>query len=100
MFGFVVFRIFWFWQAPGHTAAVRPLVGLQEFRNVEDVIRGKQLVDVRVREVERVMALEPGAQLGRNLEVINKLIARRDRVFFLYLLDDLRVALAENVERE
>src|ERR1700726_1722383 len=46
------------------------------------------------------MALEPGAQLGRNLEVIDKLIARRDGVFLFYFLDDVRVAFGEDVKRE
>src|SRR5260370_2280237 len=87
-------------EAVGYATAVRALVGQQEHRNGEDVIRGKQLVKSRLREVERVMALEPGAQLERNLEAIDKLIAWRDRVFVLYFLDDLRVALGEDVKRE
>src|SRR6266850_2028980 len=100
MFRFVGFRIFWLWKSLGHAAAVRALIGQQEFRNVEDVIRGKQLVESRLREVEAIMTLEPSAQLGRNLEAIDKLIARRDGIFLFYFLDDLRVALGENVKRE
>src|SRR6266481_5613241 len=100
MFRFVGIRILWLRQAIGHPATVRALVGQQEFRNVEDVIRGKQFVESGFREVESVMALEPGAQLGRNLEVIDKLIARRDGVFLFYFLDDLRVALGEDIKRE
>src|SRR6266478_3079266 len=97
---FVGIRILWLRQAVGHAAAVRALVGQQKFRNVEDVIRGKQLVESRLREVESVMALEPGTQLGRNLEGIDKPIARRDGVFLFYFLDDLRVALGEDIKRE
>src|SRR5882762_8518801 len=100
MFRFVGFRIFWLWKSLSHAPAVRALVGQQEFRNVEDVIRGKQLVESRLREVESVMALEPRTQLRRNLEVIDKPIARRDGVFLFYFLDDLRVALGEDVKRE
>src|SRR2546430_12095511 len=100
MFRFVGIRILWLRQTVGHAAAVGALVGQQEFRNVEDVIRGKQLVESRLREVESVMALEPRAQLRRNLEVIDKPIARRDGVFLFYFLDDLRVALGEDVKRE
>jgi len=100
MFRFVGIPILWLRQTGGHAAAVGALVGQQEFRNVEDVIRGKQLVESRLREVESVMALEPRAQLRRNLEVIDKPIARRDGVFLLYFLDDLRVALGEDVKRE
>src|SRR5216684_8662279 len=97
---FVGVRIFWLRQAVGYAAAVGTLVGQQEFRNAEDVIRGKQLVEVRLREVQRVMAFEPGAQLGRNLESINKLVARRNGIFLLYFLDDFRVALCEDIKRE
>src|SRR5437588_8982832 len=46
------------------------------------------------------MALQPSAQLGRNLEAIDKLVPRRDGVFLFYFLDDLRVALGEDVKRE
>src|SRR2546425_11407601 len=100
MFRLVRLRIFWSWQAAGHAAAVRALVGQQEFRDVEDVIRSKQLVESRLREVETIMTLEPSAQLGRNLEAIDKLIARRDGIFLFYFLDDLRVAFGEDVKRE
>src|SRR6266852_5827362 len=97
---FVGFRILWFWQAVGHAAAIRPLVGLQEFRNAEDVIRAQQLVNVRFREVQSVMTLEPRAQFWRNRQAINKLVARRDGVFLLYFLYDLRVAFRQHVKRE
>src|SRR5207253_432190 len=46
------------------------------------------------------MALQPSAQLGRNLEAIDKLVPRRDGVFLFYFLDDLRVALGEDIKRE
>src|SRR5260370_20656500 len=100
MVRFVRVCILWLWQACGHAPAVRPLVRHQEFRNVEDVVRRKLFVELWFREVEHVMALEPGAQLGRNLEAINKLIARRDRVIFLYFLHDPRVALGEDLKGE
>src|SRR5260370_8924948 len=100
MLRFVNIRIFWFWQALGHAAAVRTLVSQQKFRNAEDVIRRKQLVEIRLREIERVMALEPAAQFGSNLQAINKLIARRDGILRLHILDDLRVAPGQDVKRE
>src|SRR5260370_30412793 len=46
------------------------------------------------------MALEPAAQFGRNLQAVNKLIARRDGILRLHILDDLRVALGQDVKRE
>src|SRR5438445_6885945 len=46
------------------------------------------------------MALEPLAKFERNLEALNKLIARRDGVFLFYLLHDVRVALREDVKGE
>src|SRR6266576_2440001 len=100
MFGFVGICVLWLRQAVGHAAAVRALVGQQEFRNIEDVIRCKQLVESRLGEVESVMVLQPRAQLRRNLEVIDKTVAWRDGVFLFYFLDDLRVALGEDIKRE
>src|SRR5260370_34064892 len=46
------------------------------------------------------MALEPAAQLGRNLRAVTKLIARRDGLLRAHPLDDLRVALGQDVKRE
>src|SRR5437899_3687505 len=100
MFRLVRLRIFWLWKSLGHAAAVGALVSQQEFRDVEDVVGSKQLVESRLREVETIMTLEPSAQLGRNLEAIDKLIARRDGIFLFYFLDDLRVAFGEDVKRE
>src|SRR5260370_15955824 len=100
MLRFVNIRIFCFWQALGHAAAVRTLVSQQKLRNAEYVIRRKQLVKIRLREIERVMVLEPAAQCGRNLQAINKLIARRDGILRLHILDDLRIALGQDVKRE
>src|SRR6266446_10505222 len=97
---FVGVRKFWLRQAVGYAAAVGTLVGQQEFWNAEDVIRGKQLVEVRFREVQRVMAFEPGAQLRRILESINKLIARRNGILLLHFLHDLGVAPCKNIKRE
>src|ERR1700674_1498361 len=100
MFRFVGFRIFWLRQPFGYAAAVPALIGLQEFRNVENVIRSNQLVDIRCHEVQSVMALEPLSQFGRNLEAVNKPIARRNGVLIFYLRHDFRITVGENVKRE
>src|SRR6266481_2493593 len=100
MFRFVSVRVLWFWQTVGYAAAVCPLIGQQEFRNVDDIVRGQQLVESRFHEVERVMVLEPLAELGGNFQSINKLVAPRDGVFFFYFLHDVRVTFREDVECE
>src|SRR5882724_1905795 len=46
------------------------------------------------------MALQPRAQLRRKLEAVDKFIPRRDFVFLFNFLDDFRIALRQNVERE
>src|SRR5260370_32964108 len=95
MLRFVNIRIFCFWQALGHAAAVRTLVSQQKFRNAENVIRRKQLVKIRLREIERVMVLEQAAQFGINLQAIYKLIARRDGTLLLLIPDTLRIDLCQ-----
>src|SRR5438876_9081660 len=100
MFRFVGVRKLWLWQSFGNAAAVRALIGQQEFRNVEDVVRTKKLVEVWLRQVQCVMSLEPCAQLGRDLQALDKLIAGRDGVFLFYFLDYFRIAPREDVKRK
>src|SRR5260370_16980640 len=100
MLRFFGVRVFWFWQAVGYAAAVCPLLAEQGFRNIDDVVRGQQLVEPRFHKVERLMVLEPLAELGGNFQSINKLVAPWDGVFLFYFLHDVRVTFREDVKCE
>src|SRR5438477_1864396 len=93
-------REFWLRETHCHAAAVRPLIRQQEFRSVEDIVRCKQFVEVQLREVQRVMSLQPCPQLRRNLKPVNELISLRRRVLPFHFLHDVRIALGEDVKRE
>ena len=93
-------RVLGLGEAGGDAAAVIALVGEQEFRNVEDVIRGEQLVNVRGSEVEGIVTLEPRAQLGRNRQAVDKGVARWGWILLFGFLDDLGVAPGEKVKSE
>jgi len=67
---------------------------------VQDVVRGKQFVQVLRGQVQRIVSFEPCAQFGRNLEALDEFVARRDRILFFRFLDDFRVALGQNVKGE
>src|SRR6267378_4132269 len=57
-------------------------------------------VGSRFHKVERVMVLEPLAELRRDFQSINKLVAPRDGVFFFDILHDVRVTFGEDVKCE
>ena len=84
----------------GDAAGVGTLIGVEEFRNLHDVVGGEEFVDVGRSKFKEVVGLQPGFQFRRNFQVVNEFIASGKNILVFDFLDDVGIALGKDEERE